>query len=69
MLFANRGTFRNHSFNNIAGYVDDHPDFNNLRKVDYENKYTNPNWACGESLWKAALPHSNRSGASRRLYF
>lgn len=34
----------NHSFDNIAGYWDFHPDIDNLRNINYCNDYTNPNW-------------------------
>lgn len=33
----------NHSFDNIAGYWDFHPDIDNLRNISYCNEYTNPN--------------------------
>ncbi|KAH0391880.1 hypothetical protein KCU89_g14047, partial [Aureobasidium melanogenum] len=33
----------NHSFDNIAGYWDFHPDIDNLRNITYCNQYTNPN--------------------------
>lgn len=34
----------NHSFDNIAGYWDFHPDIDNLRNIQYCNDFTNPNW-------------------------
>ena len=34
----------NHSFDNIAGYWDFHPDIDNVRNIEYCNDYTNPNW-------------------------
>ncbi|KAK1143055.1 hypothetical protein N8T08_007119 [Aspergillus melleus] len=41
----------NHSFDNIAGYWDFHPDIDNLRNVTYCNEYTNPNW----TVWDEPL--------------
>lgn len=32
----------NHSFDNIAGYWDFHPDIDNLRNIEHCNNYTNP---------------------------
>ena len=50
-------TLENHSFDNIAGYWDFHPDIDNLRNVDYCNEYTNPNWTVwGEPLEICAAP-------------
>ncbi|KAI7187243.1 hypothetical protein KC352_g22262, partial [Hortaea werneckii] len=47
----------NHSFDNIAGYWDFHPDIDNLRNIDYCNEYTNPNWTVwGEPLKICAGP-------------
>ncbi|KAE8151003.1 phosphoesterase family-domain-containing protein [Aspergillus avenaceus] len=47
----------NHSFANIAGYWDFHPDIDNLRKVNYCNDYTNSNWTVwGEPLQICASP-------------
>ncbi|KAF4762706.1 hypothetical protein HAV15_005494 [Penicillium sp. str.  len=44
-------TFENHSFDNIAGYWDFHPEIDNLRNLTYCNDYTNPNWTVyGEPL-------------------
>ncbi|OJJ51451.1 hypothetical protein ASPZODRAFT_55936 [Penicilliopsis zonata CBS 506.65] len=34
----------NHSFDNIAGYWDFHPDIDNLRNRTFCNEYTNSNW-------------------------
>ncbi|KAJ5584555.1 uncharacterized protein N7459_004355 [Penicillium hispanicum] len=51
-------TLENHSFDNIAGYWDFHPDIDNLRTVKYCNEYTNPNWTVwGEPLEICAGPH------------
>jgi len=48
----------NHSFDNIAGYWDFHPDIDNLRNIDYCNDYTNPNWTVwGEPLKICAGPY------------
>ncbi|KAA8646102.1 hypothetical protein EYZ11_011871 [Aspergillus tanneri] len=41
----------NHSFDNIAGYWDFHPDIDNLRNIKYCNEYTNPNW----TVWDEPL--------------
>ncbi|GAQ43204.1 hypothetical protein AtubIFM55763_003477 [Aspergillus tubingensis] len=41
----------NHSFDNIAGYWDFHPDIDNLRNISYCNEYTNPNW----TVWDEPL--------------
>ncbi|KAI9929177.1 hypothetical protein MW887_001581 [Aspergillus wentii] len=41
----------NHSFDNIAGYWDFHPDIDNLRNINYCNEYTNPNW----TVWDEPL--------------
>ncbi|OOQ91762.1 phosphatidylglycerol specific phospholipase [Penicillium brasilianum] len=50
-------TLENHSFDNIAGYWDFHPDIDNLRKIDYCNEYTNANWTVwGEPLEICAAP-------------
>ncbi|KKK14119.1 phosphatidylglycerol specific phospholipase [Aspergillus rambellii] len=47
----------NHSFDNIAGYWDFHPDIDNLRNITYCNEYTNPNWTVwGEALEICAAP-------------
>jgi phospholipase C len=48
----------NHSFSNIAGYWDFHPDIDNLRKREYCNEYTNPKWTVwGEPLDICAAPY------------
>ena len=48
----------NHSFDNIAGYWDFHPDIDNLRNIDYCNEYTNPNWTVdGEAMNICAGPY------------
>ncbi|KAJ5493290.1 hypothetical protein N7539_002036 [Penicillium diatomitis] len=50
-------TLENHSFDNIAGYWDFNPHIDNLRKIDYCNQYTNPNWTVwGEPLEICAGP-------------
>lgn len=50
----------NHSFDNIAGYWDFHPDIDNLRKISFCNEYTNPNWTVyGEPLEICAEPFEN----------
>ncbi|OQV08704.1 hypothetical protein CLAIMM_12932 isoform 2 [Cladophialophora immunda] len=69
----------NHSFDNIAGYWDFHPDINNLRNVTYCNDYTNPNW----TVWNQPLsicagpfedevplvdPDHNFAGTSYEIY-
>ncbi|PLN74600.1 phosphoesterase-domain-containing protein [Aspergillus taichungensis] len=41
----------NHSFDNIAGYWDFHPDIDNLRNIKYCNEYTNRNW----TVWDEPL--------------
>jgi phospholipase C len=51
-------TLENHSFDDIAGYWDFHPDIDNLRGVTYCNEYTNPNWTVwGEPLEICAAPY------------
>lgn len=48
----------NHSFDNIAGYWDFHPDINNLRNLTFCNQFTNPNWTVyGEPLDICAAPY------------
>ncbi|KAB8205929.1 phosphoesterase [Aspergillus parasiticus] len=48
----------NHSFSNIAGYWDFHPEIDNLRNRKYCNEYTNPNWTVwGEPLDICAGPY------------
>ncbi|OQE17177.1 hypothetical protein PENFLA_c025G01003 [Penicillium flavigenum] len=50
-------TLENHSFDNIAGYWDFHPDIDNLRNLTFCNDYTNPNWTVyGEPLAICAEP-------------
>jgi phospholipase C len=50
----------NHSFDNIAGYWDFHPDIDNLRNINYCNDYTNPNWTVwGEPLKICAGPYED----------
>ncbi|KAF9889149.1 hypothetical protein FE257_007638 [Aspergillus nanangensis] len=50
-------TMENHSFDNIAGYWDYHPDIDNLRNRPFCNEYTNPNWTVwGEPLNICAAP-------------
>ncbi|KAJ6187912.1 hypothetical protein N7519_002820 [Penicillium mononematosum] len=50
-------TLENHSFDNIAGYWDFHPDIDNLRNLTFCNDYTNPNWTVyGEPLAICADP-------------
>ncbi|CAI7568857.1 unnamed protein product [Penicillium palitans] len=50
-------TLENHSFDNIAGYWDFHPEIDNLRNITYCNDYTNPNWTVyGEPLAICAEP-------------
>ncbi|EHY56032.1 hypothetical protein HRR83_006587 [Exophiala dermatitidis] len=69
----------NHSFDNIAGYWDFHPDINNLRKVDYCNEFTNPNWTIyDEPIMICASPYEaevplkdpdhNFAGVSYEIY-
>ncbi|KAJ5609053.1 hypothetical protein N7528_009620 [Penicillium herquei] len=51
-------TLENHSFDNIAGYWDFHPDIDNLRDIKFCNEYTNPNWTVyGEPLEICAAPY------------
>ncbi|KAJ5287504.1 hypothetical protein N7478_003190 [Penicillium angulare] len=51
-------TLENHSFDNIAGYWDFHPDIDNLRNISFCNEYTNPNWTVyGEPLDICAGPY------------
>lgn len=51
-------TLENHSFDNIAGYWDFHPDIDNLRNISFCNEYTNPNWTVwGEPLEICAEPY------------
>lgn len=50
----------NHSFDNIAGYWDFHPDIDNLNNITYCNEYTNPNWTVwGEPLNICAGPYED----------
>lgn len=50
----------NHSFDNIAGYWDFHPDIDNLRNINYCNDYTNPNWTVwGEAMQICAGPYED----------
>lgn len=50
-------TLENHSFDNIAGYWDFHPEIDNLRNLTFCNDYTNPNWTVyGEPLAICAEP-------------
>lgn len=50
----------NHSFDNIAGYWDFHPDIDNLRNINYCNDYTNPNWTVyGEPIEICAGPYES----------
>lgn len=50
----------NHSFDNIAGYWDFHPDIDNLRNTTYCNEYTNPNWTVwGEPMLICAGPYED----------
>ncbi|KAK4561567.1 hypothetical protein LTR86_004246 [Recurvomyces mirabilis] len=50
----------NHSFDNIAGYWDFHPDIDNLRNIEYCNDYTNPNWTVwNEPLKICAAPYED----------
>lgn len=69
----------NHSFDNIAGYWDFHPDIDNLRNIEYCNDYTNPNWTVwGEPLKICAGPYEtevpltdpdhNFAGTSYEIY-
>lgn len=69
----------NHSFDNIAGYWDFHPDIDNLRNINYCNNYTNPNWTVwGENLEICAGPYEtevpltdpdhNFAGTSYEIY-
>ncbi|KAF2149023.1 phospholipase C [Myriangium duriaei CBS 260.36] len=69
----------NHSFDNIAGYWDFHPDIDNLRNIDYCNNYTNPSWTVwGEPLEVCAKPYEqevpltdpdhNFAGVSYEIY-
>ncbi|CAG7990310.1 unnamed protein product [Penicillium olsonii] len=52
-------TLENHSFDNIAGYWDFHPDIDNLRDITFCNDYTNPNWTVyGEPLDICAEPYA-----------
>ncbi|KAJ9491428.1 hypothetical protein VN97_g1823 [Penicillium thymicola] len=52
-------TLENHSFDNIAGYWDFHPEIDNLRNLTYCNDYTNPNWTVyGEPLAICAEPYA-----------
>ncbi|KAJ5792935.1 uncharacterized protein N7503_008913 [Penicillium pulvis] len=44
-------TLENHSFDNIAGYWDFHPEINNLRNRTFCNEYTNSNW----TVWDEPL--------------
>lgn len=51
-------TLENHSFDNVAGYWNFHPDIDNLRNISFCNEYTNPNWTVwGEPLEICAAPH------------
>ncbi|KAJ5953118.1 hypothetical protein N7454_000014 [Penicillium verhagenii] len=53
-------TLENHSFDNIAGYWDFHPDIDNLRNISFCNEYTNSNWTVwGEPLEICAGPYEN----------
>ncbi|KAJ5960599.1 Phosphoesterase [Penicillium vulpinum] len=53
-------TLENHSFDNIAGYWDIHPEIDNLRNLTYCNDYTNPNWTVyGEPLAICAEPYAS----------
>ncbi|KAK8177205.1 phosphatidylglycerol specific phospholipase [Phyllosticta citrichinensis] len=69
----------NHSFDNIAGYWDFHPDIDNLRNISYCNNYTNPNW----TVWNEPIsicagpyekevplkdPDHNFAGVSYEIY-
>ncbi|KAK9251522.1 phosphatidylglycerol specific phospholipase [Lipomyces tetrasporus] len=71
----------NHSFDNICGYWDFHPDIDNLRnlKTPYCNEYTHPNWTVwGEPLDVCAGPYEgevplkdpdhNFAGTSYEIY-
>ncbi|KAK9371757.1 phosphatidylglycerol specific phospholipase [Lipomyces chichibuensis] len=71
----------NHSFDNLAGYWDFHPDIDNLRnlKTPFCNEYTNPNWTVwGEPLMVCAGPYEgevplkdpdhNFAGTSYEIY-
>ncbi|GAM90117.1 hypothetical protein ANO11243_081570 [Dothideomycetidae sp. 11243] len=69
----------NHSFDNIAGYWDFHPDIDNLRNIEYCNDYTNPKWTVwGEKLQVCAAPYEqevplkdpdhNFAGVSYEIY-
>lgn len=69
----------NHSFDNIAGYWDFHPDIDNLKNIQYCNEYTNPNWTVwGEPLQICAAPYEgevplvdpdhNFAGTSYEIY-
>ncbi|KAI9741483.1 MAG: hypothetical protein M1818_004289 [Claussenomyces sp. TS43310] len=69
----------NHSFDNIAGYWDFHPDIDNLRNINYCNNYTNANWTIyGEPLLICAAPYEeevplkdpdhNFAGTSYEIY-
>lgn len=50
----------NHSFDNIAGYWNFHPDIDNLNGISYCNDYTNPNWTVwGEPLSICAGPYED----------
>ncbi|OZJ04694.1 hypothetical protein BZG36_02554 [Bifiguratus adelaidae] len=50
----------NHSFDNIAGYWDFHPDIDNLRGKTFCNDYTNPNYTVyGEPLSICAGPYES----------
>ncbi|OQE47572.1 hypothetical protein PENCOP_c001G02574 [Penicillium coprophilum] len=57
--YVNYLTLENHSFDNIAGYWDFHPDIDNLRNLTYCNDYANPNWTVyGEPLAICAEPYA-----------
>jgi phospholipase C len=48
----------NHSFDNIAGYWDFHPDIDNLRNIEYCNNYTNPSYTIyGQPIQICAGPY------------
>ena len=50
----------NHSFDNIAGYWDFHPDIDNLRNIAHCNNYTNPYYTIyGMPLSICAGPYEN----------
>lgn len=69
----------NHSFDNIAGYWDFHPDIDNLRNIEFCNNYTNPSYTIyNEPIQICAAPYEqevplfdpdhNFAGTSYELY-